>query len=83
MRTKSNYFERYAITSYVILYHLIHFFSIWVIHKCQSGIDFFYKRARSKTLVKFMNKITMTTQVFSGKKHGSETSNVYPWDKYQ
>ena len=25
----------------------------------------------------------MTSQVFSEKKHGSETSNVYPSDKYQ
>ena len=36
---KSNSFERYAITCDVIAYHLVHFFSIWVIHKCQSGID--------------------------------------------
>ena len=38
---KSNSFERYAITCDVIVYHLAHFFSIWVIHKCQLGIDFF------------------------------------------
>ena len=25
----------------------------------------------------------MTSQVFSGEKHGSETSNVYQSDKYQ
>ena len=25
----------------VIAYHLVHFISIWVINKCQSGIDFF------------------------------------------
>ena len=42
MRTKkSNSFKRYAITCNVIAYHLVNFFSIWVIHKCKSGIDFF------------------------------------------
>ena len=51
---KSNSFERYAITFDVIAYHLVHFFSIWVMHKCQSGIDFFYKRARIKTPVFFI-----------------------------
>ena len=58
---KSNSFERYAITCVAIAYYLVHFFSIWVIHKCQLGIDFLYKGARSK------NKISMTSQVFSGK----------------
>ena len=39
---KSNSFERHIIfTCHVIAYNLVHFFSIWVIHKCQSGIDFF------------------------------------------
>ena len=38
---KGNSFERYAIICDVIAYHLVHFFSIRVIHKCQSGIDFF------------------------------------------
>ena len=31
---KSNSFEQYAITCDVIAYHFVHFFSIWVIHKC-------------------------------------------------
>ena len=36
----SNFFERYAITLDVNVYHLVHFFSIWAINKCQSGIFF-------------------------------------------
>ena len=32
--------DLYAITCDVIAYHLVHFLSIWVINKCQSGIDF-------------------------------------------
>ena len=39
---KSNSVDRYAISCDVIAYHLVHFVSICVIHKCQSGIDFFY-----------------------------------------
>ena len=39
---KSNSNDRYAITCDVIAYHLVHFISIWVINKCQSGIDFFF-----------------------------------------
>ena len=31
----------------------------------------------------FMDKISMTSQVLSRKKHGSETCNVYLSDKYQ
>ena len=42
---------RYAITWDVIAYHLVHFVSIWVINKCQSSIDLFYKRARNITLI--------------------------------
>ena len=40
--SKSNSNDRYAITCDVIAYHLVHFISIWVINKCQSGIDFFF-----------------------------------------
>ena len=39
---KSNSVDQYAITCDVIAYHLVHFVSICVIYKCQSGIDFFY-----------------------------------------
>ena len=38
---KSNSNDRYAITCDVIAFHLVHFISIWVINKRQSGIDFF------------------------------------------
>ena len=39
---KSNSNDRYAITCDVIAYHLVHFVSIWLINKCQSGIDFIF-----------------------------------------
>ena len=38
---KSNSNDQYAIPCDVIAYHLVHFVSIWVINKCQSGIDKF------------------------------------------
>ena len=38
---KSNSVDRYVITCDVIAYRLVHFVSICVIYKCQSGIDFF------------------------------------------
>ena len=42
MRTKkSNSYERYAISCDVIVYYFVNFFSIWVIHKCKSGTDFY------------------------------------------
>ena len=44
---KSNSVDQYAITYNVIAYHLVHFFSICVIYKCQSGIDFFFTRKRT------------------------------------
>ena len=39
---KCNSVDRYTITCDVIAYHLVHFVSLRVIYKCQSGIDFFY-----------------------------------------
>ena len=44
---KSNSNDRYAITCDVIAYHLVHFVSIWVINKCQSGIDFIFTSERT------------------------------------
>ena len=41
---KSNSVDQYAITCDV--YHLVHFVSISVIYKCQSGIDFFFTSER-------------------------------------
>ena len=48
---KSNSNKRYAITCNVIAYHLVHFISIWVINKCQSGIDFFLLASNNITPV--------------------------------
>ena len=48
---KSNSKDRYAISCDVIAYHLVHFISIWVINKCQPGIDFIYSRACNLTPV--------------------------------
>ena len=59
-------FAEGIITSDVIAYHLVHFFTICVIHKCQSGIDFFLLVWAQKNS-SFMDKISMTSQVFSGK----------------
>ena len=44
---KSNSVNQYAITCDVIAYHLVHFISICVIYKCQSGIDFFSTSQRT------------------------------------
>ena len=44
---KSNSNDRYAITCDVNAYHLVHFVSIWVINKCQSGIDFIFTSERA------------------------------------
>ena len=44
---KSNSNDRYAITCDVIAYHLVHFVSIRLINKCQSGIDFIFTSERA------------------------------------
>ena len=62
---KSNSKDRYAITCDVIAYHLVHFISIWVINKCQSGIDFF--TSERAILLFFVNKIWVPSPVFRGK----------------
>ena len=63
--TKSNSNDRYAITCDVIAYHLVHFVSIWVINKCQSGIDFFLP-ASAQYNSSFM-KILVSSPLFRGK----------------
>ena len=63
---KSNSNDRYAITCDVIAYHLVHFISIRVINKCQSGIDFFLL-ASAQYKSSFMNKISVPSPVFHGK----------------
>ena len=62
---KSNSNDRYAITCDVIAYHLVHFVSIWVIDKCQSGIDFFLL-ASAQYNFSFIN-ISVPSPVFRGK----------------
>ena len=52
---KSNSVDRYAITCDVIAYHSVHFVSISVIYKCQSGIVFFLL-ASAQYNFNFMNK---------------------------
>ena len=44
---KSNSIDLYAITCDVIVYYSVHFVSICVINKCQSGIDFFFTSERT------------------------------------
>ena len=63
---KSNSVDRYAITCHVIAYRLVHFVSIRVIYKCQSGIDF-YLPASAQYNCNFMNKISLPVKYFSGK----------------
>ena len=53
---KSNSVDRYAITCDVIAYHLVHYVSICVIYKCQSGIDFFLASAQYNS--NFVDKIS-------------------------
>ena len=68
---KSNSNDRYAITCDVIAYHWVHFVSIWVINKCQSGIDFFfYQRVLNITPVFW--KYWCPVQYFAGK-HNDES----------
>ena len=44
---KSNSNDRYAITCHVIAYHLVHFVSIRLKIKCQSGIGFIFTSERA------------------------------------
>ena len=53
--SKSISLDPYAITCDVIAYHLVHFVSICVIYKGQSGIDFFLL-ASAQYNSNFMNK---------------------------
>ena len=62
---KSNSNYRYAISCDAIAYHLVHFVSIWVINKCQSGIDLFLL-ASTQYNSSFINKILVPSPVFRG-----------------
>ena len=62
---KSNSNDRYAITCDVIAYHLVHFVSIRLINKCQSGIDFIWTSERA--IYSSFMKISVPSPVFRGK----------------
>ena len=62
---KSNSNDRYAITCNVIAYHLVHFVSIRLINKCQSGIDFIFTSERA--IYSSFMKISVPSPVFHGK----------------
>ena len=62
---KSNSNDRYAITCDVIAYHLIHFVSIRLINKYQSGIDFIFTSEPS--IYSSFIKILVPSPVFHGK----------------
>ena len=62
---KSNPNDRYAITCDVIAYHLVHFVSIRLINKCQSGIDFIFTCERA--IYSSFMKISLPSPVFRGK----------------
>ena len=61
---KINSVDQLAIACDVIAYHLVHFISIWVINKCQSGIKLFFLLASAPYNSNFMNKISASSQVF-------------------
>ena len=62
---KSNSNDRYAITCGVIAYHLVHFVSIRLINKCQSGIDFIF--TSEPAIYSSFMKISLPSPVFRGK----------------
>ena len=62
---KSNSNNRYAITCDVIAYHLVHFASIRLINKCQSGIDFIF--TSEPAIYSSFMKISGLSPVFCGK----------------
>ena len=62
---KSNSNDRYAITCDVIAYHLVHFVSIRLINRCQSGIDFIFT-SECAIYSSFM-KISLPSPVFHRK----------------
>ena len=64
---KSNSNDRYAITCDVIAYHLVHFVSIRLINKCQSGLDFIFTSERA--IYSSFMKISVPSPVFFVEKH--------------
>ena len=73
---KSNSNDRYAITCDVIAYHLVHFVSIRLINKCQSGVDFIFTSWRA--IYSSFMKISVPSPVFRKKtKMKVKLCNVY------
>ena len=70
---KSNSNDRFAIPCDVIAYHLVHLVSIWVINKCQSGIDFFI--LASEQYISFCKKFWCPVQYFA-EKHSDESETL-------
>ena len=62
---KSNSNDQYAITCDVIGYHSVHFVSIRLINKCQSGIDFIFTSVRA--IYSSFMKISVPSPVLRGK----------------
>ena len=71
---KSNSNDRYAITCDFIAYHLVHFVSIRLINKCQSGIDFIFTSERA--IYSSFMKIFVPSPVFRVKKHQDESETL-------
>ena len=65
---KSNSNDRYAITCDVIAYHLVHFVSIRLINKCQSGrvnVGTFGQCRYNRTLLYFLDNFSATSVVIA------------------
>ena len=71
---KSNSNDRYAITCDVIAYNLVHFVSIRLINKCQSGIDFIFTSKRA--IYSSFMKISVPSPVFFEEKRNGESETL-------
>ena len=72
---KSNSNHWYVITCDVIAYHLVHFVSIRLIDKCQSGIDFIFTSEHA--IYSSFMKILLPSPVFRRKKMKVKLCRVY------
>ena len=80
---KINSNDGYAIICDVIAYHLVHFVSIRLINKCQSGIDFIFTSERA--IYSSFMKISLPSPVFRRKKTKMKVKlcKVYPLECQQ
>ena len=73
MNTRTDSNDRYAITCDVIAYHLVHFFSIRLINKCQSGIDFIFTSERAiMNILHFYENIGAQSSILRKKQSESD-----------